>query len=74
MVRGRAHRPRVRARRGHHRTMSDGWDEDEREDRAPICPACGVTALPGDTANVIDVRFVCENPDCEGFGEVVPDG
>jgi len=54
--------------------MADGWDDDEREDRAPICPACGVTALPGDTANVIDVRFVCENPDCEAFGEVVPDG
>jgi len=53
--------------------VTDGWDEDEREDRAPICPACGVTALPGDTANVIDVRFVCENPDCEAFGEVVAD-
>jgi len=56
--------------------VTHGWDDDEREgreDRAPICPACGVTALPGDTANVLDVRFVCENPDCEGFGEVVPD-
>jgi hypothetical protein len=49
--------------------VTDGWDEDEREDRAPICPA-----LPGDTANVIDVRFVCENPDCEAFGEDVPEG
>ncbi len=39
--------------------------------RAPICPCCGVTALPGDPANVIDVRFVCDNADCEAFGEVV---
>jgi hypothetical protein len=53
--------------------VTSGGDDDDREDRAPICPACGVTALPGDTANVIDVRFVCENPDCEAFGEVVPD-
>jgi hypothetical protein len=38
-------------------------------DRAPICPHCGVTALPADGSNVIDTRFVCENPDCEAFGE-----
>jgi hypothetical protein len=47
--------------------------EPERVDegRAPICPSCGVTALPGDTSNVIDPRFVCDNAECEGFGEVV---
>ena len=39
--------------------------------RAPICPFCGVTALPGDLSHVLDTRFVCENPDCEAFGEVV---
>jgi hypothetical protein len=39
--------------------------------RAPICPYCGVTALPGDAGFVIDTRFVCENPDCEAFGEVI---
>jgi hypothetical protein len=39
--------------------------------RAPICPFCGVTALPGDLSHVLDTRFVCENADCEGFGEVV---
>ena len=39
--------------------------------RAPICPFCGVTALPGDPSHVIDTRFVCENADCEAFGEVV---
>jgi hypothetical protein len=41
------------------------------EGRAPICPFCGVTALPADPANVIDSDFVCENPDCEAFGERV---
>jgi hypothetical protein len=39
--------------------------------RAPICPSCGVTALPAETSNVIDATFICENPDCEAFGERV---
>ena len=39
--------------------------------RAPICPSCGVTALPAETSNVLDCRFICENPDCEAFGEIV---
>ena len=47
-----------------------GWDDAEI-DRAPICPECGVTALPAEAANVIDTPFVCDNPDCEAFGEVV---
>lgn len=38
----------------------------EPDEGAPICPACGVTALPGD-----DGDFVCENPDCPAFGEPV---
>ena len=55
--------------------MSD-WDEPGAdhpgdEGRAPICPACGVTALPAETANVLDATFICENPDCEAFGEAV---
>ena len=41
------------------------------EGRAPICPFCGVTALPGDAGHVLDPRFICENPDCEAFGEVI---
>ena len=49
--------------------MSD-WDDAE-VDRAPICPQCGVTALPAEPANVLDTAFVCENPDCEAYGEVV---
>ena len=49
--------------------MSD--EDDEAENRAPICPSCGVTALPADPSNVIDTRFMCENPDCEAFGDEV---
>lgn len=37
---------------------------------APICPWCGVTALPG-VAVGRRVGFVCDNPDCEAFGEPV---
>ncbi len=51
---------------------ADGFDESvEHEGRAPICGACGVTALPAETANVLDATFICENPDCEAFGEPV---
>ena len=41
------------------------------EGRAPICPFCGVTALPGESGQVLDLVFVCENPECEAYGEVV---
>lgn len=50
--------------------MSDWADEDEG--RAPICPSCGVTALPGEAANVLDPGFVCDNADCDAFGDTVP--
>jgi hypothetical protein len=30
---------------------------------SPICPSCGVAALPAETSNVIYSAFVCENPD-----------
>jgi len=46
---------------------ADGPDVD----RAPICPFCGVTALPADPSHVVDTRFVCENPDCEAFGDSI---
>jgi len=36
----------------------------EPDDGAPICGACGVTALPDERGG-----FVCENPGCEAFGE-----
>lgn len=59
-----------------------GWDDPEQDDdagawsdaevdRAPICPVCGVTALPAETRPVPDTSFVCENPDCDAFGETV---
>jgi hypothetical protein len=49
----------------------DDLGGDEDEDRAPICPACGVTALPADDGHVLDTRFACENPDCESYGEII---
>lgn len=53
-------------------TMND-WGEDADVGRAPICPSCGVTALPAELSHVIDSGFVCENPDCEAFGEPIGD-
>ena len=50
--------------------MSD-WDDAEVE-RAPICPECGVTALVADVFGTDGAGYVCENPDCEQFGETVP--
>ncbi|MCD9625463.1 hypothetical protein [Rhabdothermincola salaria] len=43
-------------------------DDDllEPDGGAPICPACGVTALPDEHGG-----FVCENPDCEAYGDEV---
>ncbi len=49
--------------------MTEGDDADV--ERAPICPSCGVTTLPADTSNVLDSNFVCENPDCDAFGDAV---
>ena len=45
--------------------------EEDDVGRAPICPFSGVTALPEETSNVLDSGFVCENPDCDAFGEMV---
>ena len=49
--------------------MSSQHDEDVG--RAPICPDCGVTALPAAPSNVVDTAFVCENPDCDAYGQTV---
>jgi hypothetical protein len=49
-----------------------GTVEDERgEARAPICPYCGVTALPAEISSVLDPAFVCDNEDCDAFGDEV---
>ena len=59
----------------------DPWGDDDAGDgderlgldggaaigRAPICGFCGVTMLPADPSNVIDVDFVCDNEDCENY-------
>jgi hypothetical protein len=50
-------------------TMTERGYADEG--RAPICPACGVTALPAELANVLDAGFVCDNAECDAFGEHV---
>ncbi len=39
-------------------------DDDDDRAPAPICPTCGVTALPSEVGD----GFVCENPDCEAYG------
>jgi len=43
------------------------WDEHE-DDASPICPACGVSALP---AEVPGESAECENADCVSFGEPI---
>lgn len=46
------------------------WDDASNEEgRAPICPYCGVTTLPAELSHVLDTDFVCDNADCEAFGE-----
>jgi len=45
------------------------FDDEPDGDRAPICPYCGVTALPVHLANVLDSAFACDNDDCEAFGQ-----
>jgi hypothetical protein len=49
----------------------DDADEYADVDRAPICPNCGVTALPAYSSNVLDSPFLCDNEDCDAFGEPV---
>jgi hypothetical protein len=52
--------------------MRHGDQEDDADvGRAPICPYCGVTALPKDPAHVIDTTFVCDNDDCEAYRDIV---
>ena len=46
-------------------------ERDDEEKRAPICPYCGVTALPAETSNVIDSDFVCDNDECDAYGDPV---
>lgn len=58
----------------------EGFDDEDLDDdglgdagvgRAPICGACGVTALPAHGANVIDTTFVCDNEGCDAYGDPV---
>lgn len=47
--------------------MSDEGDGG----RAPICPFCGVTTLPAEISTVLEPTFVCNNDDCEAFGDEI---
>lgn len=51
--------------------MFDSYGDEGDDGRAPICPYCGVTALPADLSNVIDTTFVCDNEGCEAYGDAV---
>ena len=46
-----------------------GDEASDEEGRAPICPYCGVTALPAELSHVLDTDFVCDNADCDAYGE-----
>jgi hypothetical protein len=48
-----------------------GERDNSEEGRAPICPFCGVTALPAELSFGVDPDFVCENPDCTAYQEIV---
>jgi hypothetical protein len=48
-------------------------EHDDDENRAPICAFCGVTALPAELSHVIDTGFICDNTDCDAYGEPVED-
>jgi hypothetical protein len=48
--------------------MSDLWDETDDRDVSPICPACGVSALPPEAPGE---PSMCENPNCSAFGELM---
>jgi len=55
--------------------MGDDFEVmDSDADRAPICPYCGVTSMPVESDRRFDPRFVCENPECDAYGEIVLQG
>jgi hypothetical protein len=74
---GHPHDPRHSANRparSRHRPVWENgrvsiWDDDVDEGRAPICPYCGVTALPAELSHVLDTDFVCDNADCDAYGD-----
>jgi hypothetical protein len=45
-------------------------DGSDQTDHAPICPNCGVTALPVDA---FGTGFACDNDDCDAYGELIGD-
>jgi len=39
------------------------------EEASPICPWCGVSALPPEPSS--GTSSICENADCDSFGEAI---
>ena len=48
--------------------VSDLWDDIDEDDLSPICPECGVSALPPEA---MGEPSMCENPNCSTFGEPI---
>ena len=48
--------------------MSELWDDIDSDDTSPICPECGVSALPPEA---MGEPSMCENPNCSTFGEPI---
>ncbi len=46
--------------------MTDMWDHTDDDDVSPICPTCGVSALPPEAPGE---PSMCENPNCTAFGD-----
>ncbi len=53
---------------GHAHDVEHLWDDIADDDISPICPACGVSALPPEAAGEASM---CENPNCDAFGELM---
>jgi hypothetical protein len=51
--------------------LADEFGGGADVDRAPICPSCGVTALPAHLSHVIDSEFVCDNEGCDAYGDEI---
>lgn len=47
--------------------MTDLFDAIDGEDPSPICPHCGVSAIPPEPGS----GFVCENADCASYGDEI---
>ena len=70
MARGNRPNPGIswKHRGGETGDVSDLWDDIDEDDLSPICPECGVSALPPEA---MGEPSMCENPNCSTFGEPI---